>query len=54
MIPLTCVIYTMAQMYLSRKQKENHREHRRVVAEQEEEEEGWTGSLGLVQANYSI
>ena len=45
----------MAQMTLSTKQKQiTDVERRLVVASGEEEAVGWTGSLGLVDANYYI
>ena len=40
----------MAQMNLSTEKKLMDLENRRVVAEGEEV--GWTGSLGLIDANY--
>ena len=46
----------MAQMNLSTEKKRMGLENRLVVAEREGEEEGvgWTGSLGLIDANYGI
>ena len=45
----------MAQINLSTKQKQTHNiENRHMVAKGEEEGVGWTGSLGLVEANYHI
>ena len=43
------------KMILSTKQKHiSDMENRRVVAGGMGEEEGWTGSLGLIDANYYI
>ena len=44
----------MAQMNLSTEQKFMDIENILVVAKGEGEGVGWTGSLGLVAANYSI
>ena len=45
----------MAQMNLSTKQKQTmDMQSRLVVAEEREKGVGWTGSLGLVDANYYI
>ena len=44
----------MAQMNLSTEKKCMDLENRLVVAKGEEQGEGWTGSLGLIDANYSI
>ena len=46
----------MAQMNLSTEKKLMDLENRLVVAKGEEEEEGvgWTGNLGLIDANYCI
>ena len=42
----------MAQMNLSTEKKLMDMEIRLVVAKEEEEGVGWTGSLGLIEANY--
>ena len=44
----------MAQMNLFTEKKIMDIENRLVVAKGEEEGVGWTGSLGLVDANYFI
>ena len=44
----------MAQMNLSTEKKIMDLENRLVVAKEEGEGVGWTGSLGLVDANYYI
>ena len=44
----------MAQMNLSTEQKLMDMEDRLVVAGWEREGMGWTGSLGLIDANYCI
>ena len=44
----------MAQMNLSTEKKLMDLENRLVVAKGEGEGVGWTGSLGLVDANYCI
>ena len=49
----------MAQVNLSTKQKQTHRHREETcgcqgIAGAEGEEVGWTGSLGLVEANYNI
>ena len=44
----------MAQMNLSTEKKPMDLENRLVVAKGEEEGVGWTGSLGLIDANYCI
>ena len=55
MISLISGIVYMAQMNLSQKRnKLVDLENRFVVAKGEGEGVGWTGSLGLVDANYSI
>ena len=56
MISLIPGIQYTAQMNLPREQKLVDVENRLVVAEGEGEGEGveWTGSLGLVDANYCI
>ena len=55
MISLICGISSMAQMNLSTKQKQTYRHIRLVVAKVDGwEGEGWTGNLGLVDANYYI
>ena len=44
----------MTQMNLPTKQKQTHRQSNQTCGSQggEGEEEGWTGNLGLVDANY--
>ena len=44
----------MAQMNLSTEKKLTDLKNRLVVAKGEEEEVGWTGSLGLIDASYSL
>ena len=46
----------MAQMNLSKKQEQTHRHREQTCGLQREsgEGEGWTESLGLVDANYYI
>ena len=44
----------MAQMNLSTKQKQIHRHRAQTCGCQGGGGEGWTGSLGLVDANYFI
>ena len=44
----------MAQMNLSTEKKLMDLENRLVVTKGEGEGVGWTGSLGLIDANYSI
>ena len=44
----------MAQMNLSIEKKLMDLENRLVVAKGEGERVGWTGSLGLIKANYCI
>ena len=44
----------MAQMKLSTEKKIMDFENRLVVAKMEKEEVRWTGSLGLIHANYYI
>ena len=46
----------MAQMNLPTKQKQNHRHREQTCGcpGEGEEGEGWTGSLGFVDANYYI
>ena len=44
----------MAQRNLSTKQKQTHRLENRPVVAKGWEEEGWTGSMRLVDANYHI
>ena len=41
----------MAQMNLSTEKKPMDLENRRVVAKGEEDRVGWTGNLGLIDAN---
>ena len=53
MISLTRRIKNMAQMKLSTKQKQTHR-HREQTCGCQGEVRGWTGSLGLVDANNYI
>ena len=52
MISLISGIKYMAQMNLSREKKLMNLENRLGVAYGEGEELGWTGSLGLIDANY--
>ena len=56
MTSLICGIYNMTQMNLSTKQKQTHRHRDQACGCQEGggEGEGWTGSLGLVDANYYV
>ena len=55
MILLTCGILNMAQMNLSTDQKQAHRHGGKTWGCQGRGGGvGWTGSLGLVDANYSI
>ena len=54
MISLVAGIEYMAQMNLSTEKKLMDLENRLVVAKGEGKEVGWTGSLGLVDANYCI
>ena len=44
----------MAQMNLSTEKKLMDLENRLVVDEGEGEEVGWTGNLGLIDANYCL
>ena len=44
----------MAQINLSTYKKLMDLENRFVVAKGEEEEGGWTGNLGLIDANYCL
>ena len=44
----------MAQMNLSTEKKFIDLDNRLVVTKGEEEGVGWTGSLGLMESNYSI
>ena len=44
----------MAQMNLSTEKKIMDMENRLVVAEGEGEEVGWTGNLGLIDADYCL
>ena len=44
----------MAQMILSTEKKIMVMENRLVVAKVEEEGMGWTGNLGLIDANYCL
>ena len=56
MISLMCEIYNMEQMILSTEQKQTHRHREQTGGCQREggggEGEGWTGSLGLADANF--
>ena len=56
MISCVCHIYNMSQMSLSIKQKwtHGHRGQTRGCQRVKGKEEGWTGSLGLVDASYYI
>ena len=44
----------MAQMKLSTEKEVMDLEKRLVVAKEEGEGTGWTGSLGLIEANYCL
>ena len=54
MILLISGIEYMTQMNLSTEKKHMDLENRLVVANGEREGVGWTGSLGLIDANYRI
>ena len=54
MLSLVSGIRCMLQMNLSTEKKLMDLENRLVVAKGEGEGVGWTGSLGLVDANYCI
>ena len=54
MISLISGIYCKAQMNLSTEKKITDLENRLAVAKEEGEGIGWTGSLGLIDANYCI
>ena len=56
MMSLICGLYNMAQMNLSTKRKQTRRRREQTCGCQGEvgEREGWTGSLGLVDANSYI
>ena len=54
MLELISRIQYMAQMNLSTEKKQTHVENRLVVAKREGERVGWTGNLGLVDANYCL
>ena len=53
MISLICGIENMTQMILSKKQKQTHRHRKQTSVCQGGREvgEGWSGSLGLTDAN---